>query len=74
MSKYSITDKPKILRFLDMDGAEKSVGKLSGQKIGFNFHFGFLDDYRIDRGSAGDSEEGNVIVTKMEKALVAEDH
>lgn len=65
-NKDNINDETRIIRFLDLDGAEKSIGEYSSVgkhgELSFTFHFGFVDDYKKQKNQTGDKYEGTVQV------------
>lgn len=64
-NEHEITDDTRIVRFLDLNGAIKSIGEL-GHPVGiinFNFHFGLLSDYAKCEGSTADKYERIMLIS-----------
>ncbi|MBP9727217.1 MAG: hypothetical protein KBD83_07125 [Gammaproteobacteria bacterium] len=54
----NITDNTKLVRFLDSNGAEKSIDLERNGNLEFTFRHGLLHDYRTLETNAGDEKEG----------------
>jgi hypothetical protein len=57
-----INDDTKLVRFLNMNGAGKSVGLRNHGDIECTFHYGLLHDYQIIETNAGDAKEGSTVI------------
>lgn len=57
-----ITDETKLIRFLDLNGAEKSVGVFNHNDIECLFHYGALHHYQKLETNAGDAREGSISI------------
>ncbi len=55
-----INDDTKLIRFLDKNGAEKSIGTIGYGSIICTFHYGTLKHYKNSKTNAGDSSEGSI--------------
>lgn len=58
----AIHDDTKLVRFLDLNGAEKSIGLSDHGDIDCTFHFGLLRQYQILESDAGDAKEGSTAI------------
>jgi hypothetical protein len=60
LPKNEITDDTKLVRFVDKNGAVKSIGDSESRgNIHFSFHYGLLSYYLTLENNAGDSREGS---------------
>lgn len=57
-----INDDTKLVRFLDLYGAEKTIGTIDHGEINCTFHFGRLSHYQILETNAGDAKEGSTAI------------
>lgn len=58
----AIHDDTKLVRFLDLNGAEKSIGIIDHDEIECTFHFGLLSHYKTLESNAGDAKEGSTSI------------
>src|SRR4051812_44248904 len=58
----NISDDTKLIRFLDLNGAEKSLGIIDHGEIYCTFHYGLLSKYKIIETHAADSKEGSTSI------------
>ena len=65
IKQYQINDlhdDTKLVRFLNLYGAEKSIGSTAHGEIYCTFHYGLLHDYKILESDAGDAKEGSTSI------------
>jgi hypothetical protein len=65
-----ITDDTQIIRFLDLYGAEKSIGSISNKEIECTFHFGSLRHYQTVESEACDTKEPSVSII-LDNGIIA---
>lgn len=62
VQEKTIDDNTKLVRFLDLYGAEKSIGTLDHGEINCTYHFGSLIHYQTLETNAGDPKEGSTSI------------
>jgi hypothetical protein len=68
----AINDNTKLVRFLDLYGAEKSIGAMDHGEINFTYHYGSLNYYQTLETNAGDSKEGSTSIN-LGKGIIGSD-
>lgn len=62
----------KLVRFLSINSAEKSIGLTDSGSIECIFHYGLLHHYQVSETNAGDTEEGSTSINLGNGIIVSE--